>query len=248
MTAALLSFDTVSENSLDAVSDRDFALEFLFCCSAVFVHLSRLCEELVYFSSAEFAFLEFSDAFSTGSSMMPQKKNPDMAELIRGKSGRVFGNLFALLTVLKGLPLAYNKDMQEDKEPVFDSAETVKSSLSILIKMLPEIRFCTDNMKKAALSGCLNATDMADYLVKKGLPFRSAHEVTGKIVLYAVKNKARLEELPLEKLREFSPLFEKDVAGAIKLKSLINGRASVGGPAPKEVKRQIRKIRKNLKK
>jgi argininosuccinate lyase len=242
MTAALLGFDEVCGNSIDGVSDRDFAAEFLFCCSTVSMHLSRLCEELVLWSSGEFAFIEFDDAFSTGSSIMPQKKNPDMAELIRGKTGRVYGNLFNLLAMMKSLPLAYNKDMQEDKHAVFDSEETVLSCLKIMVAMLPTITFNKNALKKSASGGFTAATDVADYLVKKGIPFRQAHEITGKIVLYCIKNKTEIEKLGIETFKTFSDKFDSDITEAVKLKNMLLGRNSYGGAAKTEAKRQIKDI------
>ncbi len=242
LTAELLGFAEVGGNSMDCVSDRDFALEYLFCCSAIAMHMSRMCEELIFWSSDEFRFARISDAYSTGSSIMPQKKNPDMAELIRGKTGRVYGNLTALLTVMKGIPLAYNKDMQEDKEPVFDSEHTVLLCLSVLTKMLENTEFNRERMREGALSGFTNATDVADYLVKKGVPFRSAHEITGKTVLYCEKNRIRLEDLPLEKYREFSPVFDEDILKAVALDSVVGGRSCIGGPARPAVEAELQRI------
>jgi argininosuccinate lyase len=242
MTAALLGFDEVCGNSIDGVSDRDFAAEYLFCCSTVAMHLSRLCEELVLWSSGEFSFIEFDDAFSTGSSIMPQKKNPDMAELIRGKTGRVYGNLFNMLTVMKSLPLAYNKDMQEDKQAVFDSEQTVTACLKIANAMLPTITFNKKALKKSASQGFTSATDVADYLVKKGVPFRQAHEITGRIVLYCIKNNTVIEKLKLETFKSFSDKFEVDITEAVKLKNMLGGRNSYGGAAKTEAKRQIKSI------
>ena len=247
MTAALLGFDGITENSMDGVSDRDFALEYLFCCTTVSMHLSRLCEELILWSTEEFSFIEIDDAYATGSSIMPQKKNPDMAELVRGKTGRVYGNLTALLTIMKSLPLAYNKDMQEDKEAVFDSEDTVINCLKIITAMLPSVTFNNKVMKKAAKGGYLNATDAADYLVKKGLPFRAAHEVIGNMVLYCIKHSKTIDALTIEEFKSFSPLFEEDIKIAVSQKSMINGRAVIGGTAYAEVKRQIKAVKKQLK-
>lgn len=247
ITSGLLGFDKISNNSMDAVSDRDFAIEYLFCCSTVSMHLSRLCEELILWSTQEFSFIEIDDAFATGSSIMPQKKNPDMAELVRGKTGRVYGNLISLLSVMKSLPLAYNKDMQEDKEAVFDSEQTVVNCLKIVTAMLPSITYKKNNMRMSAKGGFTNATDAADYLVKKGMPFRNAHEVIGNIVLYCVKNNVTIEKLDIKTFKTFSNLFEEDVLEAVKLNNVVNGRTVYGGTAGIEVKRQIRDIEKRLK-
>jgi argininosuccinate lyase len=247
MTASLLGFDGITNNSLDGVSDRDFVLEYLFCCCTLSMHLSRLCEELVLWSTEEFSFIEIDDAYATGSSIMPQKKNPDMAELVRGKTGRVYGNLFALLTVMKALPLAYNKDMQEDKEAAFDSEETVINCLKIITAMLPSINFKKDNMKKGAKGGFTNATDAADYLVKKGLPFRAAPEIIGNMVRYCIQKGTVIEKLTLNEFRSFSPLFEADVLEAVKLTNMVNGRKVRGGTAFAEVRRQLKEINNKLK-
>ena len=224
-----LGFSKITANSIDAVSDRDFCAEFVFCLSLVMTHLSRFCEELVLWSTDSFGFAEISDAYATGSSIMPQKKNPDMAELIRGKTGRVFGSLTCLLTVMKGLPLSYNKDMQEDKEAVFDAVDTVKMSLSIFCGMFETITFNTENMYKSALGGYTNATDAADWLVKKGLPFREAHEITGRLVLYAIKEKKRLEELTLDELKTISPVFDETLYEAISVEACVSARGLLGG-------------------
>ena len=234
-----LGFDGVTQNSLDGVSDRDFALELLSALSILMMHLSRFCEELILWSSHEFSFVEMDDAYSTGSSIMPQKKNPDVAELIRGKTGRVYGDLCGLLTVMKGLPLAYNKDMQEDKEPVFDAIDTVKLCLPVFTDML-----ATMNVKEAALlqgakGGFTNATDAADYLVKKGLPFREAHAVVGKMVAYALDHNKSLDQFRMEEFKACSPIFEEDVYDAISMETCVNGRSIVGGPAVETVKRAI---------
>ena len=213
-----LGFSEICENTMDAVSDRDFAIEFVSCCAMTMMHLSRLCEELILWNSTEFSFIEMDDAFSTGSSIMPQKKNPDMAELIRGKTGRVYGDLFALLTIMKGLPLAYNKDMQEDKPPLFDAGDTLKDCLSILTQVIRTMEIKTQNMEKAANSGFMNATDAADYLVKKGLPFRDCHEIIGKMVLYCINENKNLDDLTLEEFKNFSSLFEADIYDAIDIK------------------------------
>lgn len=229
--AQQLGFGAISENSMDAVSDRDFAIEFCCCAAMIGMHLSRFCEELVLWSSAEFNFIEMDDAFSTGSSIMPQKKNPDVAELIRGKTGRLYGDLMTLLTVMKGLPLAYNKDMQEDKEAVFDAVDTLAISIPIFSAMLDTASFHEDVMLKAAQGGFTNATDAADYLVKKGMPFRQAHEVIGRLVVYCLDNGKDLSDLSLEEYRGFSDLFDEDVMQAISLDTCVQNRKVYGGPA-----------------
>ncbi|KAI4453730.1 argininosuccinate lyase [Holotrichia oblita] len=231
-----LKFSRVYENSLDAVSDRDYILEFLSFASILMTHLSRLSEEIILWCSSEFSFAELDDAHCTGSSMMPQKKNPDVSELVRGKSGRVFGNLMALLTVIKGLPLAYNKDLQEDKEGLFDTIDTVKTCLKVYSSLLRGLKINREHMLNALESGFANATDMADYLVKKGLPFREAHEATGKGVAYALKTKKTLSELTLEEFHKFSPLFESDILEEIKIESCVNNRNSFGGTSGEQVK------------
>lgn len=237
--AKKLGFDSVCLNSLDGVSDRDFAVEFSSDCSLVMTHLSRFCEELILWSGWEFKFVEFSDDFTTGSSIMPQKKNPDMAELIRGKTGRVYGDLMGILTVLKGLPLAYNKDMQEDKEGVFDAADTVKMCLDVFAPMLAGATFKTDNMRKAAAEGFINATDLADYLVKKGMPFRTAYKISGGIVKKCIVEHKTLETMTLEEYKAFDPLFEKDVFDAIDLGECVKKRNSLGGTSPENLDVQI---------
>ena len=226
-----LGFSNITANSLDAVSDRDFCIEFLSCLSICIMHLSRFCEELILWSTDAFDFLEISDAYATGSSIMPQKKNPDMAELIRGKTGRVYGNLITLLTVMKGLPLSYNKDMQEDKEAVFDSADTVKACLSIFCSMLRSITFKTGNMYKSALDGYTNATDAADWLVKKGVAFRESHEIIGKLVLYAIEKKTRLNDLTLDELKNISDIFDETFFEAVSIEACVDARVLTGGPA-----------------
>ncbi|MFZ5631712.1 MAG: argininosuccinate lyase [Bacillota bacterium] len=238
--AKRLGFAGVAQNSLDAVSDRDFAVEFAAAASLIMVHLSRFCEEIILWSSAEFSFIELDDRYSTGSSMMPQKKNPDVAELIRGKAGRVFGDLTALLTMLKGLPLAYNKDMQEDKEALFDALDTVKKCLAIFRPMLATIRVRGENMLKAARGGFTNATDLADYLVRKGLPFREAHEVVGRAVLYCIEAGKSLEQLSPEEFRQFSPLVEEDVFRSISIERCVEVRQVLAGPSPESVKEAIK--------
>jgi argininosuccinate lyase len=223
-TAAELGFETICENTLDAVSDRDFAIEFVGCCAIAMMHLSRFCEELIIWNSSEFGFVEMDDAFATGSSIMPQKKNPDMAELIRGKTGRVYGDLIALLTLMKGLPLAYNKDMQEDKPALFDASDTLLASLDIFTQLLETMEFKTERLAAAVQDGFMNATDAADYLVRKGLPFRDCHEIIGRLVLYGIEHNKSLEELTLEEWRSFSPLFEADIYTAVDLqKRALNG-------------------------
>jgi len=240
-----LGFARITANSMDAVSDRDFCAEFVFCLSLIMTHLSRFCEELVLWSNDNFGFIEISDAYATGSSIMPQKKNPDMAELIRGKTGRVYGSLTCLLTVMKGLPLSYNKDMQEDKEAVFDAADTVKACLSVFRGMFESITFNKENMYQNALDGCTNATDAADWLVRKGVSFREAHEITGRLVLYAINKKARLEELTLDELRSVSPVFDETLYRAISVEACVNARNLPGGPAEKAVSEAIEQLTKN---
>ncbi|HWQ77421.1 MAG TPA: argininosuccinate lyase [Anaerovoracaceae bacterium] len=237
--AELLSFSRVCMNAMDAVSDRDFAIEFLSCSSITMMHLSRFCEELILWSSSEFGFIEMDDAFSTGSSIMPQKKNPDMAELIRGKTGRVYGDLITLLTVMKGLPLAYNKDMQEDKRPVFDAGDTLKSSLAIFTEMISAMKIRADVMEEAARSGFMNATDAADYLVSKGLAFRDCHEIIGRLVLYCIKNGKAIEELTLEELRSFSDKFESDIYKKIDIRACINAKKSKGSTSFESVEQML---------
>ena len=246
MEAELLGFDDIALNSIDGVSDRDFCLELLSALAILMMHLSRLSEELVLWSSWEFKFIKLSDAFTTGSSIMPQKKNPDMAELIRGKTGRVYGDLMALLTTLKGLPLAYNKDMQEDKEAVFDAVDTVKICLQVAAPMIAGMTVLTGNMKKAAQEGFINATDLADYLVKKGMPFRSAYKVSGQIVAQCMEKGKVLEELTLSEFKAFSGLFEADVYEDIDLKNCMEKRISEGGTSVASVKKQIEFVRQNI--
>ena len=237
MEAAQLGFDGICMNSLDGVSDRDFCAEFLSTLAILMMHLSRLSEELILWTSWEFGFVELSDAYTTGSSIMPQKKNSDMAELIRGKTGRVYGDLIGLLTMLKGLPMAYNKDMQEDKEGVFDACDTVSMCLPVMTGMIETMTAKPEAMKKAAQRGFINATDLADYLVRKGLPFRSAYKISGAIVGDCVKSGAVLEELPLETYQQYSDLFDSDVYEAIDLTACVEKRTSAGGPA--KVQEQI---------
>ena len=241
--ASQLGFPAVTSNSIDGVSDRDFCVEFLSACAVLMMHLSRLSEEIVLWSSWEFHFIELDDAYTTGSSIMPQKKNPDMAELCRGKTGRVYGDLIALLTTLKGLPLAYNKDMQEDKEAVFDCVDTVKMCLRVFTPMIAAMKACTCNMYRAAQRGFLNATDLADYLTKKGLPFRAAYKIAGQLVAYCIEHTAVLEELPLALLRQYSERFGEDVYAAIALTSCVTGRTSLGGTCVASVEAQIASVR-----
>ncbi len=246
MTAKALGFDGIMLNSLDGVSDRDYCVELMSAFSVIMMHLSRFSEEVILWSSWEFKFIELDDAYTTGSSIMPQKKNPDMAELVRGKTGRVYGDLMALLTTLKGLPLAYNKDMQEDKEAVFDSIETVKKCLSVFIPMIDTMKPIPENMKKAAQNGFINATDLADYLVGKGLPFRSAYKIVGQIVGYCVRNKTILEDIPLEQYKEFDPHFDEALYVAIDLTNCVNLRISAGGTGIQSVKTQIAQVKEFL--
>lgn len=246
LTARLLGFSGITQNSLDGVSDRDFCMELASVLSIVMVHLSRFSEEIILWCSWEFKFIELDDAFSTGSSIMPQKKNPDIAELVRGKSGRVFGDLTTLLTVMKGLPLAYNKDMQEDKEAIFDAVDTVKMCLTAFTPMLDTMKVLPENMRKAAAGGFINATDCADYLVKKGLPFRDAYKATGTLVAKCIETGQTLETLPLEEYRSVCDVFDEGVYVAISLEACVNGRAAIGGPAEKNVLTQAAAVRKAL--
>ena len=241
-TAEALGFDAPMGNSLDGVSDRDYALELLSDLSILMMHLSRFAEEIVLWCSWEFKFIELDDAYATGSSIMPQKKNPDVAELVRGKTGRVYGDLMGLLTVMKGLPLAYNKDMQEDKEPVFDALDTVEMCLPVFAQMLDTMTVRTDNMRAAAGKGFINATDCADYLTKKGMPFRDAYTVTGRLVADCTAGGRTLEELTLPELKAVSDLFEEDVYEALKLENCMALRPSFGGPAGSETSRQLEEI------
>jgi argininosuccinate lyase len=247
LVAKKLGFDGVCENSLDAVSDRDFAIEFTFAASLVMTHLSRLSEELILWSSPRFAFIDISDRFCTGSSIMPQKKNPDVPELVRGKTGRVYGHLTALLTLMKGQPLAYNKDNQEDKEPLFDTVDTLLVTLEIYADMMRGITVNKDNMRQAASEGFATATDLADYLVKKGMPFRDAHEVVALAVRYAVDKKVDLSDLPLATLQKFSSSIADDVYAVLTLEGSLNSRNHIGGTAPVQVKAAIARMRATLK-
>lgn len=247
-TAELLGFPQVSANSIDAVSDRDFIMEYLASASICMVHLSRLSEELILWSSSEFGFIELPDSFATGSSIMPQKKNPDVPELVRGKTGRVFGDLMALLTIMKALPLSYNRDMQEDKAALFGTVDTLKECLAIYINMLPKLKIKKVAMQQATASGFLNATDMADYLVTKGVPFRKAHSCVGQAVSYALSEKKELQELTLKELKSFSSVIAKDIFNVLTIKQMINRRSSFGGTASKNVKAAIKTAEKNIKK
>ena len=246
LEAGKLGFDGICLNSIDGVSDRDFAAELCAALSIEMMHLSRLSEELILWSSWEFQFIELPDAYTTGSSIMPQKKNPDMAELVRGKTGRVYGDLMGILTVLKGLPLAYNKDMQEDKEGVFDACDTAKMCLEVMAGMLPGMRAKTENMLKAASGGFINATDLADYLVIKGLPFRSAYKISGALVGKCVKEGKTLDTLSLEEYKEASPLIEADVYEHIDLRTCVEKRISAGGTSVQSVEKQIAAVREKL--
>lgn len=246
-TAELLGFDEACMNSIDGVSDRDFCVELASDIAIIMMHLSRFCEEIIMWCSWEFRFVRLSDAFSTGSSIMPQKKNPDIAELIRGKTGRAYGDLTALLTLLKGIPLAYNKDMQEDKDPFFDARDTLLKSLPVFTAMLRTMTFREDIMAAGAAGGFTNATDCADYLVKKGVAFRDAHRVVGELVAYCIKANAALTDLSLSELKAFHPAFEQDVYDAMSLKACVEGRSIPGGPAPAAVQASIDEAREQLK-
>jgi len=247
LTAELLGFDKPADNSLDAVSDRDFAIEFSAASSLLMIHLSRISEELVIWTSAQFDFIDLPDRFCTGSSIMPQKKNPDVPELVRGKSGRVVGHLMSLLTLMKSQPLAYNKDNQEDKEPLFDTLDTVRDCLKAFSDMIPAIKAKPDNMRAAALKGYSTATDLADYLVRKGTAFRDAHEVVGKAVAFGIEQSKDLSELSLDELRNFSPNIEEDVFDILSLEGSLNARNHIGGTAPEQVSKAIKKARDVVK-
>ena len=245
-TAKTLGFESVSKNSIDTVSDRDFIAEFIFCCSSLMMHFSRLSEELVLWSSKEFDFADLGDEFTTGSSIMPQKRNPDMAELTRGKVSRVYGSLNSIMTLLKGLPLSYNRDLQEDKEPLFDAVDTVKSCLELNTEMLKKIRFNKSAMEDALSGGFITATDIADYLTRKGMPFRDAHEVSGKIVSYAEDNGKELEDLDFKEIKKFSRLIEVDIFEYISVHGSIESRKSFGGTATDNVRKMISQARKKI--
>jgi len=241
-----LGFDAISENSMDAVSDRDYLIEFCAAAALTMMHLSRLCEELVLWSSPAFGFIEIGDAFTTGSSIMPQKKNPDVAELVRGKTGRVYGDLTALLTLLKGLPLAYNRDLQEDKERAFDASDTLQVCLEVCARMIPSIRVNREAVAGAVRQGFMEATDLADYLVTRGMPFRQAHEIVGKIVLYCLRSGKHLPDLALKELAAFSNLFDKDIFAVMKPEAIVNRRDLPGGTAPRRVRAALRRARVQL--
>jgi argininosuccinate lyase len=244
--AKLLGLAAISQNSIDAVSDRDFVGEVLFCCSLLMMHLSRLCEEFIVWSAPEFGFLRLPQAFCTGSSIMPQKANPDVLELIRAKTGRVYGALVTLLTVLKALPLAYNRDLQEDKEPLFDTVDTVKSSLQIMTSLIEKVEVDRERMRKAVSEEYTNATDLADYLVIKGIPFREAHQITGKAVQYAEEKRKTLDDLSLDELRTFSPIIGEDIFDYIRIEGSVDHRQSIGGTARQRVTQQIKKAHEDL--
>ena len=246
-TANALGFAGVSRNSIDTVSDRDFVAEFIFCCSTLMMHFSRLSEELVLWSSKEFDFADLGDEFTTGSSIMPQKRNPDMAELTRGKVARVYGSLNSIMTLLKGLPLSYNRDLQEDKEPLFDAVDTVKSCLELNTEMLKKIRFNKSAMEKALHGGFITATDIADYLARKGMPFRDAHEISGRIVSYAEDKGTEIEELGFKEIKKFSKLIEVDIFEYISVQGSIESRNSYGGTATDNVRKMITQAKRRLK-
>ena len=246
MTASLLSFSEISQNSIDAVSDRDFVAEYIFCCSTVMAHLSRFCEDIIIYSTDEFGFIDISDAYSTGSSIMPQKKNPDIPELVRGKTGRVYGHLMAILTTIKGIPLAYNKDLQEDKEALFNAEETVLNCLSIFTELLQNISFDTRKMRFAAAGGFSTATDVADYLVQKGMAFRDAHAVTGQIVRYCIENNKTLDKLDLFVYQSFSSLFDEEILSRVRVNKSVEARKVIGGSARSAVRENIRSITRRL--
>ena len=247
MVAKDLGFKSITVNSMDAVSDRDFAIEFVSSASLIMMHLSRFSEEIILWSSSQFDFISLPDSFSTGSSIMPQKKNPDVPELVRGKTGRVTGNLISLLTLMKSQPLAYNKDNQEDKEPLFDSVDTIFNCLHVFADMVPMIKSNKDNMYQSALKGFTTATDLADYLVKKGLAFRDAHDIVGKAVSYGIKENKDLNEFSLDELKSFNKLIEKDVFDVISLEGSINARNHLGGTSIKQVSKAIKAGRKLIK-
>ena len=247
-TASLLGFEGPTLNSMDSVSDRDYVIEFLSALSTIMMHLSRFCEEIIIWNSNEYRFVEIDDAYSTGSSIMPQKKNPDIAELVRGKTGRVYGALVSILTTMKGIPLAYNKDMQEDKELTFDAIDTVKGCLALFEGMIRTMKFNEDVMEKSAAFGFTNATDAADYLVGKGVPFRDAHGIVGRLVLCCIEKNCSIDDLSIEELKEISPVFEEDVYQAISLKTCVEKRLTIGAPGPEAMREVIRMHREYLKK
>ncbi len=241
-----LGFDSVSRNSLDAVSDRDFCVEFASACALIMVHLSRLAEDIILYSTTEFGFFELSDAVATGSSLMPQKKNPDSMELVRGKAGRVFGHTMSLLTTLKGLPLAYNKDMQEDKETVFDALDTTSACLEVTAIVLRNLRVNEDRTREASAKGYMNATELADYLVRKGMPFREAHETVGRVIIHAIERGGELEAVTLDEMRSFSPLIENDVYDALSLESTLASKSQIGGTSAERVGEALSQARSSL--
>ncbi len=245
-TAELLGFDGPTLNSMDSVADRDYLIEYLSDLSVIMMHLSRFCEEIILWNSNEYQFIEIDDGYSTGSSIMPQKKNPDIAELVRGKTGRVYGALMSLLTTMKGIPLAYNKDMQEDKELAFDAMDTVKGCIALFNGMLETMELKKENMEKSAKNGFTNATDAADYLVKKGVPFRDAHSIVGELVLFCVKNQISLDEMPLEEYQKISPVFEQDIYEAISMKTCVETRNTIGAPGPEAMTKVLEIQRKYL--
>ncbi|MBL4903533.1 MAG: argininosuccinate lyase [Desulfocapsa sp.] len=246
MVAELLHFDAVTANSMDTSGDRDFAIEFVSCCTMIQLHLSRLSEELVIWSSQEFSFVQIADKFCTGSSIMPQKKNPDIPELIRGKSGRVVGSLMSLITLMKGLPLTYNRDLQEDKEPVFDAVDTVSASLAIMAEMLGNLEFNTERMEDATKTGFITATDLADYLVLHDVPFRDAHGIVGRAVASCIEKGCELTDLSLEEMREFSPIIDKTVFAVLSVEGSVNSRKSIGGTASLRVEEAVRTAEKHM--
>ena len=231
---------------MDSVADRDYLIEYLSDLSVIMMHLSRFCEEIILWNSNEYQFIEIDDGYSTGSSIMPQKKNPDIAELVRGKTGRVYGALMSLLTTMKGIPLAYNKDMQEDKELAFDAMDTVKGCIALFNGMLETMELKKENMEKSAKNGFTNATDAADYLVKKGVPFRDAHSIVGELVLFCVKNQISLDEMPLEEYQKISPVFEQDIYEAISMKTCVETRNTIGAPGPEAMKKVLEIQKKYL--
>ncbi|HNR29475.1 MAG TPA: argininosuccinate lyase [Candidatus Hydrogenedentes bacterium] len=242
-----LGFRAVAANSMDAVSDRDYLIEFCGAAAICMMHLSRMCEELILWSTPRFGFIEIGDAFTTGSSIMPQKKNPDVAELVRGKTARVYGDLMALLTLMKGLPLTYNRDLQEDKEQIFDVSDTLQVCLAVMTRMLPSVRVNAAAMRQAALEGFMEATDVADYLVARGMPFREAHELVGKIVLQCIRDGKRLPDMTLKEFREFSPLFDKSISETLRLEAVVRRRDHPGGTAPRRVRAALRRARGRLR-
>ncbi len=247
-TAQLLDFDGPTLNSMDSVADRDYVIELLSALSTIMMHLSRFSEEIIMWNSNEYRFVEIDDAYSTGSSIMPQKKNPDIAELVRGKTGRVYGALMSILTTMKGIPLAYNKDMQEDKELTFDAIDTVKGCVALFTGMLETLKFRKDVMRESAMKGFTNATDAADYLVNHGVPFRDAHAMIGRLVLYCIEQDKAIDELSLDELKAISPVFGQDVFEAVSLETCVNKRMTIGAPGPKAMREVIRINKEYLKK